>query len=84
MAWKTCEVTWAGPTESGGIFIALKAIDGSFQSGRWFQAHPIVQKEMLATALCAMSNKMRVEAALPDNLQEYGVIERLYVRQEGA
>jgi hypothetical protein len=79
MAWKTCEVTWAGPTETGGIFIALKATDGSFE--RWFQAFPGMQKEMLATALCAMSTGMRVEAALPDSLQEYGVIERLYVRQ---
>jgi hypothetical protein len=59
--------------------MALKAIDGSFE--RWFQAFPAMQKEMLATALCAMSTGMRVEAALPDSLQEYSVIERLYVRQ---
>jgi hypothetical protein len=79
MAWKTCEVTWAGPIEQGTIFIALKAIDGSFE--RWFQAFPSMQNEMLATALSAMSSGMRVEAALPDNLQEYSQIERLYVRR---
>jgi hypothetical protein len=77
MAWKTCEVTWAGPTEQGSIYIALKATDGSFE--RWFQAFPGMQKEMLATALCALSCGLRVDAALPDNLQEYSVCERLYV-----
>ena len=83
MAWRTCEVTQAGPIETGGIFIELKTVDGlphPFQ--RWFQAHPSVQKEMLATALCSMSNGMRVDAALPDSLEPAdGPIERLYVHK---
>ena len=79
MAWKTCEVTWAGPIENGTIYLALKAIDGAFE--RWFQAHPAVQKEMLATALMSMSSGMRVEAALPDDFAELSKCERLYVRR---
>ncbi|HVR57249.1 MAG TPA: hypothetical protein VMT72_10525 [Pseudolabrys sp.] len=63
--------------------MALKTVDNlqpPFE--RWFQAHPSVQKEMLATALCSMSNGMRVDAALPDSFQpEDGVIERLYVHK---
>jgi len=78
MPWKTCEVTWAGPTEAGEIVIALRAIDNSFES--WFKAHPTVQKEMLATALCSMSNGLAVEAGL-SSFQEYSLIERLYVRK---
>lgn len=81
MAWRTCEVTWAGPTEQGLIFIALKATDGSFGGGRWFQAFPGMQKEMLATALCALSSNLLVDAALRDDLQEYSVCERLYVHR---
>jgi hypothetical protein len=79
MAWKTCEVQQAGPIENGTIQIALKATDGSFGSGRWFVAFPGMQKEMLATALCAISTGMPVDAALPDNLQEGSQIERLYI-----
>jgi hypothetical protein len=84
MAWRfNCEVTWAGPAENGGINIALKAIDdsGAVEFERWFKAFPSMQKEMLATALCAMSTGKRVAAALPDSLQEDSVIERLYIRQ---
>ncbi|MBR1279769.1 hypothetical protein [Bradyrhizobium sp. AUGA SZCCT0283] len=81
MAWKTCEVTWAGPIEQGTIFIALKATDGSLGWGRWFQAFPGMQKEMLATALCALSCNLLVDAALQDNLQEYSVCERLYAHR---
>jgi hypothetical protein len=79
MAWATCEVTQGGPIEDGRIFLALKAIDGSFE--RWFQANPTVQKEMLATALMSMSSGMRVAAALPDDLHEWGMCDRLYVQR---
>jgi hypothetical protein len=79
MAWKRCDVEWAGPIEAGTIYIALKADDGSLGGGRWFQAFPGMQKEMLATALCALSTGLRVEAALRDDLQEYSVCERLYI-----
>jgi hypothetical protein len=80
MVWRTCEVTRAGPIETGAIFIALKAVDNlNPPFWRWFQAFPGMHKEMLATALCAMSTGMRVEAGLPDSLQEESVIERLYL-----
>jgi hypothetical protein len=81
MAWKTCEVEWAGPTEAGEIYIALKATDGSLGWGRWFQAFPGMQKEMLATALCSLSTGLPVDAALRDDLQEYSVCERLYIHR---
>jgi hypothetical protein len=80
MAWRTCNVFWAGPIEDGSILLRLQAIDGSFD--KWFRANPTVRKEMLAAALMSMSSGMRVEAALPDDLHEEGTCDRLYVRRD--
>lgn len=82
MPWLDCEVTATGPREDGAVFIGLKAIDGSLDGGRWFKAFPGMQKEMLATALCAMGTGMLVRAGLSD-LTESSVIERLYILQGG-
>jgi hypothetical protein len=84
MVWKVCEVTAAGPIENGSVYIALKGINettGVVEFENWFRAFPSMQKEMLATALCALSTGKRVLAGLPDNLAPESVIERLYLRQ---
>ncbi len=76
MPWVTCEVMRAGPAENGTIFIALKNVDGSFN--HWFQAVPAMKKEMLATALSAISMEKQVIAFLTGTVQ-YSTINRLYV-----
>lgn len=71
--WFTCTVTRAGPAEEGTMFIGLKGPFGV----KWFSAHPNVKREMLATALAAMSMGNTVIANLTTT-DEYGVINRLY------
>lgn len=76
MPWAECDVTRAGPAEDGVIYIALKAKDGSFHN--WFMATAVQKKEMLATALAAMSMGKGVTALL-SNTAAYSFINRLYV-----
>jgi hypothetical protein len=66
----------AGPAEDGTIYIALRATDGSFNN--WFSAVPAMKKEMLATALSAMSMGKGVTASVTATTP-YSVINRLYV-----
>jgi hypothetical protein len=76
--WFTCDVTWAGPIETGQIWIRLREVGGQFE--RWYSPVSIVQKEMLATALTAMTTGFRVDAALTTK-DEWGPIERLYIKR---
>jgi hypothetical protein len=76
MPWVNCQVVQTGPAEDGTIYIALRALDGSFI--HWFSAVPAVKKEMLATALSAMSMGRNVVAFLT-NTTPYSIINRLYV-----
>ena len=76
MPWVNCEVMRAGPAENGVIYIALKNVDGSFN--HWFQAVTAMKKEMLATALSAMSMEKLVSADVTDTVA-YSTINRLYV-----
>ncbi|WP_170330235.1 hypothetical protein [Ruegeria arenilitoris] len=77
MPWKTCEVTAAGPAENGVIYISLRATDGSFH--HWFNANATYEREMLATALTAISATKTVWALLTAT-SAYSTINRLYVR----
>lgn len=77
MPWVECNVTRAGPAENGTIYIALKAKDNSFH--RWFKAVPAMEREMLATALTAISTGNDVTTNL-SSTQAYSTINRLYVR----
>lgn len=77
MPWVNCTVERAGPAENGIIYIALRATDGSFNA-TWFQAVPSMKKEMLATALAAMSNNKPVDVFLT-GVAAYSTINRLYV-----
>jgi hypothetical protein len=76
MPWVNCEVTKAGPAENGIIYIGLRARDGSFH--HWFQAFNQMEKEMLATALAAISGNKYVQVFLTDTVP-YSTINRLYI-----
>jgi hypothetical protein len=78
MPWVQCTVTMAGPAENGNIYIALKAVSGSFHN--WFIAVSSMEKEMLAVALSAISGGKRVLASLTDTAPN-SIIERLYIRE---
>lgn len=75
--WIVGTVRRAGPAENGTIYVALSDNDGAFGS-TWFRAEPAVDKEMLATALTAISAGKNVTARLSD-VAAYSVLERLYV-----
>ena len=76
MPWATCDVTQAGAAENGNIYIALRATDNSFH--HWFIAVSQMEREMLASALTAISASKRVNTFLTDTVA-YSTINRLYV-----
>jgi hypothetical protein len=78
--WFTCDVTQCGPIENGQISIQLRDRGGQFH--QWYHPVSIVQKEMLAVALTAMTTGFGVDAAL-SSTDEGGPIERLYIKREG-
>ncbi len=77
MAWAECNVTRAGPAENGTVYIALRAKDNSFHN--WFVAVPAMEREMLATALTAISTGRDVTASVSATAA-YSTLNRLYVR----
>jgi hypothetical protein len=76
MPWVDCKVTRAGPAENGTVYIALRAEDNSFHE--WFVAVPAMEREMLATALTAISTGKLVSSSLSATTA-YSTINRLYV-----
>jgi hypothetical protein len=79
-AWYNCDVIRAGPAEDNKIYVMLRDKGGAFPE-RWFVALPTQQKEMLATALTAMTTSLSVRASL-NAVDEYTQINRLYVQVE--
>lgn len=77
MPWFTCDVTRAGPAENGTIYIGLKDVGGAFP-GTWFEAVPSMEKEMLATALTAVSTGKRCTVSITDTAP-YSTLNRLYI-----
>ena len=75
--WVECNVTRAGPAENGTIYIALRAKDNSFHN--WFVAEPSMEREMLATALTAISAGKDVTSNVSAT-SPYSTVNRLYVR----
>lgn len=74
-----CEVRRAGPSDEGEIYIWLKSRPGSQNSfDSWFKAAPSKRREMLATALTAITTGNRVDAYL-DSTNQYEIIQRLYI-----
>jgi len=74
-----CKVNRTGPAEveDGTVFIHLRESSGKFDG--WYSATPSVKREMLATALVALTSNKPVDVLLTTTT-EYGVINRLYVR----
>ena len=80
-AFYNCDVIRAGPGGDNTIYIMLRDKEGAFPE-RWFVALPAQQKEMLATALTAVTTGLSVRASL-DDTNENTQINRLYI-QEGS
>jgi len=78
--WFTCNVTMGGPAETGEIYLRLREAGGQFE--RWYSPVSVVRKEMLATALTAMTLGFPVSAGL-STTDEWGTIERLYLIRQG-
>jgi hypothetical protein len=74
--WFSCNVTMTGPGENGDIFVHLREVNGRFDT--WFLAAASVKKEILATALTAISASLRVSAYLTTT-DQYGTVNRLFV-----
>ena len=78
--WYDCDVIRAGPGGDGSIYIMLRDKAAAFDS-TWFVALPAQQKEMLATALTAVTTGLSVRASL-DAITENTQINRLYIQVE--
>ncbi len=76
MPWFTCRVDKTGPIEDGRVLVLLAAQDGQFT--RWFIATDAIKREILSTALTAMSTGLLVDAGL-SSADENSIIERLYM-----
>ena len=74
--WFNCQVVMAGPAEDENIYIRLRERQGTFE--RWYSAVPRIRREMLATALTAISLGLSVDVNLASTT-EYSRINRLYV-----
>ena len=78
--WVNCKVTSTGPAEDGTVFIGLRSINANPPFSAWFVAVESQKKEMLATALTAISTGNTVSTLLTDSKQ-YSTINRLYVNE---
>lgn len=77
--WYNCEVKMAGPTAGTKTYMTLSHASSTPEfTGRWFTATSGKQKEMLATALAAMSNMVQVRAHLSSTGQ-YSTINSMYM-----
>lgn len=74
--WFSCTVNMAGPGENGNIYVHLREASGQFD--RWYVAAAAVKKEILATALTAISASLKVSAYVTTT-DEYGTLNRLFV-----
>jgi hypothetical protein len=74
--WFTCNVNMTGPAEDGTIYVHLREVNGAFDN--WYRAAAAAKKELLATALTAISASLRVSAFLTTK-DAYGTLNRLYV-----
>jgi hypothetical protein len=79
--WFDCTVTAAGAAENGNVYIGLREINNRWVPlERWYAAEPTMSKEMLATALTAITTQLPVRVNLsPWTTTAYGTINRLYV-----
>jgi len=77
-----CTALKVGVGETGDVSIFLRERGGaSFGDGRWFLAGPTVRREMLATALAAISTNLRLEAAL-ESTNEFTTLAALAIARD--
>lgn len=74
--WFSCNVNMTGPGENGNIYVHLREVSGRFD--QWYVATAAVKKEILATALTAISASLQVSCYLTTT-DQYGTINRLFV-----
>jgi hypothetical protein len=74
--WFSCNVNMTGPGENGNIYVHLREVSGRFDE--WYVAAAAVKKEILATALTAISASLQVSCYLTTT-DQYGTINRLFV-----
>lgn len=74
--WFSCTVNMAGPGENGNMYVHLREVSGQFDS--WYIAAAAVKKEILATALTAISASLKVSAFVTTT-DQYGTLNRLFV-----
>ena len=80
--WFVCTIDAAGPNQSG-IYVSLTdtASPQAFKQ-KWFRCPDNRSNEMLATALTAMTNNMKVSVDV-DPEQVYGDINIMYLLSQG-
>ena len=76
--WFTCRVERTGPSEDGKIYVWLTDQGGTFN--HWFYAMEAIQREILSTALTAISTGLLVDAYLRSTDPE-SEIARFYIRR---
>lgn len=77
--WYNCEVKMAGAAAGPNTYISLSHASSTPEfTGRWFTANSGEQKEMLATALAAMSSNVLVKAYL-SSPAAYSTISSMYM-----
>jgi hypothetical protein len=76
--WFDCNVNYCGPAENGVIYIHLRERGNAFD--RWYQAYDTMKRDMLATALTAISTGLPVTVYITTT-DEYGILNRLYIRR---
>jgi hypothetical protein len=74
--WFSCNVNMTGPGENGDIFVHLREVNGRFDT--WYLAAASVKKEILATALTAISASLQVSVYVTTT-DQYGTLNRLFV-----
>ncbi len=81
--YRGATVVEAGPAEDGNIYIRLRTAEFG---DRTFSAADPFKKEMLTTALAAMSNRFQVDVSVedpPNPVEALTPIYRLYVKSPG-
>lgn len=74
--WYRCKVEKVGPADDGRVFFYLNDSGGRFV--RWFIAPDGIKREMLATALTAISTGKFVDVLLSSTV-EYSESHRMYL-----
>jgi len=78
--WYNCTVVRAGSGYGGATYIKLTDENGAFYN-RWFLAANGQEKEMLAVALTAMTNNMKVNVGL-SSASEFSYIYCIFLMQD--